>query len=102
MHVAEDASLAQWKDYYRRVYPAKWRLKVGAERFGHYQQAILDLLDPQPGERILECGVRTGEHYGVRVAASGAKLWGVDLAEGLLLDAARAFATRGIRGQLVC
>ena len=51
-------------------------------------QAVLDLLDPQPGERILDVGCGDGA-LTARIAAAGAEVIGVDTSAELL-TAARA------------
>lgn len=53
-----------------------------------YGAALLDLLDPQPGERILDVGCGTG-HQAAELAARGAHVVGID-ADAAMLDIARA------------
>ena len=57
--------------------------------------AALDLLAPQPGERILDLGCGDGA-LTARIAASGADVLGVDAAA----DMVAAARTRGVRAQL--
>jgi trans-aconitate 2-methyltransferase len=52
--------------------------------------AVLELLAPQPEERILDLGCGTG-HLTARIAASGAKVVGADNAEGMIEQARAAY-----------
>jgi SAM-dependent methyltransferase len=52
-----------------------------------YGSALLDLLDAQPGERVLDVGCGTG-HQAAELAARGAIVTGVD-ADAAMLDVAR-------------
>jgi SAM-dependent methyltransferase len=49
---------------------------------------VVDLLDPQPGERILDAGSGTG-HLAAQIAARGAEVVGID-ASAAMVEAARA------------
>ena len=53
-----------------------------------YGSAVLDLLDPQPGERILDLGCGTG-HLTADIAARGAHVIGVDV-DPAMVEVARA------------
>ena len=53
-----------------------------------YGAGLLDLLDAQPGERILDVGCGTG-HQAAELAARGAHVVGID-ADAAMLDVARA------------
>lgn len=53
-----------------------------------YGAALLDLLDVQPGERVLDVGCGTG-HQAAELAARGADVVGID-ADAAMLDVARA------------
>jgi SAM-dependent methyltransferase len=48
--------------------------------------ALVDVLDPQPGERVLDLGCGTGHHAAV-IAARGAAVVGMDLDESMLAKA---------------
>lgn len=54
----------------------------------HAGQALLDLLDARPDERVLDLGCGTGHHV-AQLAARGARVIGVD-ADPTMIDAARA------------
>jgi len=53
---------------------------------------LVDLLDPQPGERILDLGCGTG-HLAARIAARGARVVGLDASEKMIRDARAAHPT---------
>ena len=53
-----------------------------------YGEAVVELLAPQPGERILDVGCGTGE-LTARIAAAGAEVVGIDLSPAMI-DGARA------------
>ncbi len=60
--------------------PEKWDPDLYERSFGFvsaYGNEVLDLLDPQPGERILDLGCGTGE-LAARIADSGAVVEGLD------------------------
>jgi trans-aconitate 2-methyltransferase len=52
--------------------------------------ALLELLAPRPGERILDLGCGTG-HLTAQVAAAGAEVVGLDLAPAMIDQARRAY-----------
>lgn len=74
----------EWKAYYREIYPAWWRGRAKYLGWSSYDRTLLDLLDARSGERVLECGIGTGERYAIRLAQRGVRVFGVDLAETLL------------------
>lgn len=53
-----------------------------------YGEAVVELLAPQPGERILDVGCGTGE-LTARIAAAGAEVVGIDLSPAMI-EGARA------------
>ena len=55
-----------------------------------YGAGVLDLLDPQPGERILDLGCGTG-HLTAQIAARGAEVLGIDASPEMIERAAEAF-----------
>lgn len=55
-----------------------------------YGEDLIDLLDPSPGERILDLGCGTG-HLTSRIAERGAGVVGVDRADSMLAEARRSF-----------
>src|SRR5947209_6031547 len=84
-----------WKAYYRWVYPAWWQQRAPRLGWSSYDAALLDLLDARPGERVLECGIGTGERYAIRLAQRGVRVWGADLAAALLRQCLRHSAAAG-------
>jgi trans-aconitate methyltransferase len=52
--------------------------------------ALLDLLTPQPGERVLDLGCGTG-HLTAQIAAAGAVVLGIDSALAMIEQARRAY-----------
>jgi len=84
-----------WKAYYRWVYPAWWESRAPQLGWSSYDATLLDLLDARPGERVLECGIGTGERYAARLAQRGVRVWGVDLAATLLRRCRRHPAAAG-------
>ena len=68
-----------------------WDASGYDERFSYvttYGDALLDRLDPQPGERVVDLGCGTG-HHAAEIAARGAEVEGLD-ADAAMLDRARA------------
>ena len=68
-----------------------WDASGYDERFSFvttYGDALLDRLDPQPGERVVDLGCGTGHHV-AEIAARGADVEGLD-ADTAMLDRARA------------
>ena len=53
-----------------------------------YGDALLDRLDPQPGQRVVDLGCGTG-HHAAEIAARGAEVEGLD-PDAAMLDRARA------------
>src|SRR5262249_39924158 len=71
----------QWNaDLYDKSHSFVW--KFGA--------ALLELLEPKPGERILDLGCGTG-HLTAQIAAAGAAVVGIDSSSDMIGQARRAF-----------
>jgi trans-aconitate methyltransferase len=71
---------------------AKWNAALYDEKHSFVWKmagALLDLLDPQPGEQILDVGCGTG-HLTVKIADSGAKVTGVDRSPDMIAQAREA------------
>jgi trans-aconitate methyltransferase len=71
--------------------PQQWDAHGYDRRFSYvtaYGADLLSLLDPRPGERILDLGCGTG-HQAAQAAAAGAQVVGVD-ADDAMLQVARA------------
>lgn len=51
---------------------------------------VVELLDPKPGERILDAGAGTG-HLAARIAASGAEVLGIDASPEMVAAARREY-----------
>jgi trans-aconitate methyltransferase len=67
------------------------RLYDGRHAFVWQQgAALLELLGPKPGERVLDLGCGTG-HLTAQVAAAGAKVVGLDLAPTMIEEARRTY-----------
>jgi trans-aconitate methyltransferase len=69
----------------------EWDAKTYDERFGFVTRggdSLIDLLDPQPGERILDLGCGTGE-LAATIAERGAAVVGLD-ADAQMIERARA------------
>ncbi len=68
-----------------------WDASGYDERFSYvttYGDALLDRLDPQPGQRVVDLGCGTG-HHAAEIAARGAEVEGLD-PDAAMLDRARA------------
>ena len=100
MTTGRETPTTKWKHFFQDRYPAHWRKRIKGYGFTPYHQAILDKLSPQPGERILECGVGTGEPFGLAVAKSGAEFYGVDIATTLLQDCTENLKVQSIQAHL--
>src|SRR5437868_5307298 len=55
-----------------------------------YGASLLELLAPQPGERILDLGCGTG-HLTAQIAEAGAEVIGIDAAAAMIEEARRAY-----------
>lgn len=55
-----------------------------------YGEALIELLDPKPGERVLDVGCGTG-HLTKQIAASGAAVFGIDASENMIAAAQEAY-----------
>jgi SAM-dependent methyltransferase len=66
-----------------------WDAHAYDSRFGFvalHGDALLDVLDPQPGDRVLDVGCGTGRHAAM-IAARGADVLGLDADPGMLAKA---------------
>ncbi|WP_232702058.1 class I SAM-dependent methyltransferase [Halobacterium wangiae] len=73
--------------------PNQWNTETydGSHSFVfEYGEAVVSLLDPQAGERVLDVGCGTG-HLTDAIADSGADVVGVDNAEAMLAEARSAY-----------
>ena len=67
----------------------EWDAQAYDDRFGfvaHYGNDVLALLDPRPGERVLDVGCGTGRHAAL-IARAGATVVGMDADEEMLRKA---------------
>jgi trans-aconitate methyltransferase len=62
-----------------------------------YGASLIELLAPQPGERVLDVGCGTG-HLTAQIAAAGAEVVGIDKSAGMLEEARRSYP--GLRVEL--
>lgn len=81
-----------WKDHYRFTYHKFWTHEVQRYEGDAYYQALLNVITPTPGEKVLECGIGTGTTLSLPLAQRGANVHGVDIAEPLLRASREAFA----------
>lgn len=73
----------------------KWDAKAydgGFNFVTSYGDAVLELLNPQPGERILDIGCGTGKHV-AKLSEFGCKVVGIDMDEAMLTEARDHFPT---------
>jgi len=81
-----------WKDHYRFTYHKFWAHEARRYEGDAYYQALLNVITPAPGEKVLECGIGTGTTLSLPLARRGAHVHGVDLAEPLLRICRAEFA----------
>jgi trans-aconitate methyltransferase len=62
----------------------------------HYGDNVLELLDPQAGERILDLGCGTGRHANM-IAAAGASVIGIDSSPDMIEQAQAAYPEQDFR-----
>jgi trans-aconitate methyltransferase len=72
--------------------PSKWNASLYDEKHSFVWKmaaGLLELLDPKPGERILDIGCGTG-HLTAQIAASGAQVTGIDSSPEMIRQARAA------------
>lgn len=75
-------------------YEAFCHTELGAFVDAVERELIMELLDPQPHERIIDLGCGTGA-YAVLIASAGCEVVGIDESEAMLVQAVRKPVTEG-------
>lgn len=92
-------------EYNKKVYSRQWlgssALRLGSDYYkkDHYQDT-LQTLRASGGTRVLECGIGTGEFFGLELARSGKDVYGIDLSDVLLDDCRLRFRDNGLLARL--
>lgn len=88
------------EEYNKQVYAFTWlnaadeRLNSDYYKKDHYRDT-LDALIKSKGNKVLECGIGTGEFFALELAKSGKSIYGIDFSEPLLADCRERFAKNG-------
>lgn len=75
------------------THDSKWNAALYDQRHSFVwkmAEGLIELLDPKPGERILDIGCGTG-HLTARIAASGAKVTGIDGSAEMIAQASNTY-----------
>ena len=78
-----------FRAFYNWIAPAYDHIEDVRLPVSTVRQPLVDLLDPQPGDHVLEVGVGTGgnlPYIADRIGASG-RIYGLDISEGMLAQA---------------
>lgn len=89
-------STKAWKDHYRFTYHKFWTHEAQRYEGDAYYQALLNVITPAPGEKVLECGIGTGTTLSLPLARRGASVHGVDIAAPLLRTCRSEFARNNL------
>lgn len=96
----ERAGLRDKIRYTRDVYAGKWlgsrefRLQSDYYRRDHYYDT-LNAIAREPGSRVLDCGVGTGEFFARELIRSGKEFYGIDFAAKLIRECKELFWSIG-------
>lgn len=91
--------------YNKTTYASQWlnaadeRIASGYYEKDHYRDT-LETLKNAPGNRVLECGIGTGEFFALELAKSGKSVYGIDFSDELLKDCAYRFGREGLAARL--
>lgn len=90
-----------WKIFYKEKYPKFWikqsRIYLEGKTGRPYFSEIIRFINPARREKILECGIGTGEPMALWLAENETKIFGVDIALSLLLICKRKFENKGLK-----
>jgi ubiquinone/menaquinone biosynthesis C-methylase UbiE len=90
-----------WKNHYRFTYHKFWTHEAQRYEGDAYYEALLNVVTPAPGERVLECGIGTGATLSLPLAQRGASVHGIDIAEPLLRECRARFAENNLSVECV-
>jgi len=95
----------EWKENYIKEYHKFWIKKEGI-RIQHkesiiYHNLFLKRLHQKKGDKILDCGIGTGEPLAIKLAKKGCKVYGVDISKELIKKCNNNFKSVGLNNMNV-
>jgi ubiquinone/menaquinone biosynthesis C-methylase UbiE len=93
------------ESYNKARYSGQWlasaehRLNSDYYKRDHNLDTLKILLD-SPGQKVLECGIGTGEFFAMELARGGKSVYGIDFSDSLLSDCRARFSKEGFTAHL--